>query len=93
MRLHWVWMTFVAAGFPGCFLVTGSTDGYQLVDAGSDGQSCEGAPCPTSLVQCTTAADCVSEAGPNVCVLQSCVFAGTTFMIRACGNLPTCSAL
>jgi hypothetical protein len=61
------------ASLPGCVLITGSTDGYHLVDAGIDGGAC------------LSAADCVSDAGPQVCCVN---ITGTSVPAAACGPAP-----
>jgi len=68
----------VAAALPGCLLLTGSTDGYQLVDAGSEGGAC------------SSAADCAGDAGAQVCclVLTSTSSAGSACAPQSCTQAP-----
>ncbi len=61
------------ASLSGCVLITGNTDGYHLVDAGIDGGAC------------LSAADCVSDAGPQACCVD---ISGTSVPAAACGAAP-----
>ncbi|MGO9835966.1 MAG: hypothetical protein ACLP1X_17320 [Polyangiaceae bacterium] len=73
----------VPAALGSCLVVTGSTDGYTLSNTGSDGGACEGgASCGNPALECLSAADCTSDAGPQVCC-----FAPTTAG-SACGPAP-----
>jgi hypothetical protein len=69
----------LAAGHASCVLFTGSTGGYQLVDAGADGSP--------GVQLCTTDAEC----GDASCVSQKCALGATTVSVQACGNVPGCS--
>ena len=90
----------------GCFIVTGSNDGYQPADppggcAGtadcSGGQVCCAAlPSPVcQSAPCALAQLCKTtmECGDSApgCALQSCTLDGGTFTLQACGALAACS--
>jgi len=79
-------VAIVVAWLPGCVLFTGSTSGYQLVDAGVEASSCEAAACLVSAIQCASAADCTGEAGAGVCCLDvtSTSVSGTSCAAKAC---------
>jgi hypothetical protein len=54
----------LAISLAGCFLLTGGTSGYQLVDAGT----CEGnSACPGIALGCLSERDCNDEGGTDVC--------------------------
>jgi hypothetical protein len=76
-----------AAALSGCAFVTGSTDGYQL-DAGTSASCAGDATCAALLLECVSAADCTSEAGPQVC----CLAPSTSGVITTCSTAP-CPAL
>jgi hypothetical protein len=91
MRLAAIGITFVAASSAACAIVTGSTDGYQFVDAGSDGPACEGSACLVPTLQCVSSADCPGEAGTQACCLSvvSMSVAGTTCVAaKTCAQAP-----
>jgi hypothetical protein len=67
----------VVASLPGCVLLTGSTDGYELVDAGPEGGVCR------------SAADCSSDAGgPQACcvVVSGLSIVGPTCALSPCAT-------
>jgi hypothetical protein len=76
----------VPAALASCLIVTGSTDGYELASTEGEGGACEGgASCANPSLQCVSAADCTSDAGPQVCcfALMAMASAGS-----ACGPAP-----
>jgi hypothetical protein len=76
----------IPAAVASCVIFTGSTDGYQLANTAGEGGVCEGgAACASPSLGCVSAADCTSDAGPQVCcfALTAMSSAGS-----ACGPAP-----
>jgi len=50
--------------------------------------SCQAGPCGTAAIQlCAKTAECDDAS----CTEQSCTFGGATYMLRACGLIPSCT--
>jgi hypothetical protein len=77
MRVPRTVVAAVVASLPGCVLLTGSTDGYELVDAGAEGGVCR------------SAADCSSDAaGHQACCVS---VSGVSIVGPTCGPSPCAS--
>jgi hypothetical protein len=78
-----------AAALSACVLITGSTDGYRLSDAGTSGPACAAdAPCANLSFTCSGSANCTTDGGPQVC----CLAPTSTGADTACSAQP-CPAL
>ena len=76
-------MIFAGSVVGGCFIVTGSTDDYQLADTG--------APEAAALAEtCVSASDC--DAGEICCLSISATSLGTTCQVGPCVEGQICGA-